>query len=280
MIIPGISTAMALLEETTAPYDLSILCKEELRLQLNEFPAVDRVSPVRRVQAQLSVEDYSQSIEIQGVFSSFLDLEFIAGGRFQDDTYMPFLVMNEAAAKGFTQKESEEPHKVDINTVLIMKGLGEEREVRITGIFRDGLETPVCYMSFSTASRNQEQPERLEYLLHLPHKGDAAKTANLLVKRHLNVQLDQNELQRWDLMKSQIWQYLITAATGLCCGYVMIWKQHTNDEEQEKEEYMGLLSCGFTKNELSRIVPIRIYILTAGCVLFAISIFMMYRCVN
>ena len=263
---------LALQKETTAPYDLSVMCKDEPRLQPSEFPGVDKMSPVRRIQAQLSVEDYSQSIEIQGVFSSFLELSFIEGGSFQDNTYMPFLVMNEAAAKAFTKENSDDVREVDTNTVLTMKGLGEAQQARVIGIYRDGSETPVCYMSYDTASRDQEAPEQLEYLFHLQHKGDAAKIAKLLSKRHLNAVLDQNELQRWELMRSQVWQYVITAAAGLCCGYVMIWKQHKNNVLQEKEEYMGMLASGLTMREIQGVFPLRIFLVSGVSILLAVCI--------
>ena len=271
MIFPGIGTARALGRETNAPYDLSVMCKEPPQFRLLDYPMVERMSPVKRVQAQLSVEDYSQSIEILGVFSNFLELDYLQGGSFQDSTYMPFLVMNEAAGKAFFKEKNEEKRTVDLDTRLTLKGLGEDQEALISGIFRDGQEKPVYYMSYDTASRNLPQSEELEYLLHLPHKGDCVKAAKLLSRQRLDAVLDQNEIQRWELMRSQTWQYLLTALAGLVCGYVMIWKQHQNDAEKEMEENMSLLAFGFTQHEVRRIFLVRGCFTTVLCLLMALS---------
>ena len=215
MIFPCVSTFLQVHRETSAPYDLSVTADPREMERLSEIEGVTKITPVCRIPAQLKTDTSSQSIEILGVFSSFLPMDFLEGGPFQDGTHTPFLVMNEAAAEAIGQGTP-----ISVDTKLSMN----DQEAFIAGIFRDHSEEPLCYMSYDTAIRGQAQEDQQEFLLTLEHKGDASGIVKHL--RYVSATMDGNELLRWNMMKTQILQYFVTVVLLLLSGAVMAYSQY------------------------------------------------------
>lgn len=276
-LFPCISTLLQVQKETGAAYDLSVTAEDaSFSLQeLSQVEGVRKATPVCRIQGTLSTGDYSQNLEILGVFSNFLNLDFIQGGVFQDNTYMPFLVMNEAAAKNFSLVEDASglpTTAVDIDTKLILKDEAGERDALIGGIFRDESDVPLCYMSYDTAKRALSPTEQTEFLLTLAHKGDSPKVAKELRRWKVQASLDENEILRWKLVKGQCYQLLGTALAGFLSAAVLIRKQHTLDTLKEQEEAAVLLSAGISARNLAWIYPLRILLAVLCSLVAAVSL--------
>ena len=245
MIFPCVSTFLQIYRETSVPYDLSVTADPRDMERLSEIEGVIKITPVCRIPAQLKTDTASQSIEILGVFSSFLPRSFLEGGPFQDGTHTPFLVMNEAATKAFrTEQGSTDP--ITLNTRLTLN----DQEALIAGILRDDSEQPLCYMSYDTARRGLEHEDQQEFLLTLEHKGDSPKIIS-----HLNgasAALDENEALRWNLMKRQCIQYFITAVLLLLTGAALIRKTSV------QKESAVLFSSGYQNQDLNRLSVLRV----------------------
>ena len=245
MIFPCVSTFFQVHRETSVPYDLSVTADPRDMERLSEIEGVTKITPVCRIPAQLKTDTASQSIEVLGVFSSFLPKDFLEGGPFQDDTHTPFLVMNEAAAKSF-RTEQGNATSITLNTRLTLN----DREALIAGILQNGSKQPICYMSYDTARRGQAQAEHQEFLLTLEHKGDAPEILEQLGSA--SASLDENRSLRWQLLQNQALQSLLTAVLSITCFLVLLRKQCPDVDCTQ------LLSCGFTEREVQRIRQLRL----------------------
>ena len=264
MIFPCVGTFLQVHRETSVPYDLSVSADPRDMERLSEIEGVTKITPVCRIPAQLKTDTASQSIEVLGVFSSFLPPDFLEGGPFQDGTHTPFLVMNEAAAKGM---ETGNPISLDTRLTL------NDQDAMIAGIFRDDREEPVCYMSYDTAIRGLEQEDQQEFILTLDRKGDIQKLGKTLTQWNLQTELDENLLLRWKLLGSQGLQLLTTACLSLLCGFGWIRRNSRKGEET------SLMSLGCTEGEIKRLGWLRVLDAVTLCAAAAAGLFLIIRAV-
>ena len=249
MIFPCVSTFLQVYRETSVPYDLSVTADPRDMERLSEIDGVTKITPVCRIPAQLKTDTASQSIEILGVFSSFLPRSFLEGGPFQDGTHTPFLVMNEAAAKSFrTEQGSAFPITLETRLTL------NDQKAIMAGIFRDDSEEPLCYMSYDTAIRGLKQADQQEFLLTLAHKGDAPHILRQLGSARSA--LDESQLLSWDLMKKQALFYFLMSCFSLLCASVEI--RRVTSSEYPQGEQTVILGCGFTRRDAKTLPILRI----------------------
>ena len=251
MIFPCVSTFFQVHRETSVPYDLSVTADPRDMERLSEIEGVIKITPVCRIPAQLKTDTASQSIEVLGVFSSFLPRDFLEGGPFQDDTHTPFLVMNEAAAKAFqTEQGSAASITLDTRPTL------NDQEALMAGILQDHSEEPLCYMSYDTAIRGQAQGEQQEFLLTLKHKGDIS---NVLKSAHqMGFSMDSQQDQSWNTMYQQSCHYGILSILGIMAAGILIRDKqilYSSIDEQERAMLCGL---GMTSKEIRTVNSIRI----------------------
>ena len=251
MIFPCVSTFLQVHRETSVPHDLSVTADPRDMERLSEIEGVTNITPVGRIPAKLQTDTASQSIEVLGVFSSFLPKDFLEGGPFQDDTHTPFLVINEAAAKSFrTEQGSAAPITLDTKLTL------NDQEALMAGILRDDSEQPLCYMSYDTAIRGQAQGEQQEFVLTLKHKGDIA---NVLKSAHqTGSPMESQQNQSWNTMYQQSCHYGILSILGIMAAGILIRDKqilYSSIDEQERAVLCGL---GITSKEVRTVNSIRI----------------------
>lgn len=71
---------------------------------LSQIEGVEAVSPILQLDFQAVYGEKTASFAVDAVYSSYLDLQLIDGVIFTDNTNMPYLLMNEAAAKAFSER--------------------------------------------------------------------------------------------------------------------------------------------------------------------------------
>ena len=265
MIFPCVSTFLQVHRETSVPFDLSVTADPRNMERLSDIEGVTKITPVCRISAQLKTDTASQSIEVLGVFSSFLPTDFLEGGPFQDDTHTPFLVINEAAAKSF-RTEQGNATSITLNTRLTLN----DQEALMAGIFRDGSEQPLCYMSYDTAIRGQAQEDQQEFLLTLEHKGDMIKVSEILTLWSIYGKIDVNEILQWHLPENQCLQFLMTAMITIFCAVSILRKQMHYLHNLFEQENTVCFSNGFSFNEIKTLHGCRLAfsILISFCVAF------------
>ena len=259
-----------LYEELSQPYILSGTVTGQADLErYGEVEAVDAVTPVLSFDTELSTKDASLSASVTAVTAEYLDLDFIQGNVFSDETNMPFLVLNRNAAEHFITEEETEA-SVSVGDDLTMTIQDGERSAIVCGIFEDGLEEPVVYMSYSLAARILPKSDNVRLLIRLSHAQDLEEGARELKKLDVSVSYEEDLPQSWRLNKQQIYQTALSALVLILCAAVQMGSRHRREMTEAAAERQALLCGGLTHRQLKQLVSLRTAFTGLACFLLAV----------
>lgn len=167
-------------QELDTPYVLTGTVTRQADLEKYlEVPSVEAVTPVLSFESKLTSKDTALSGTVTAVLADYLELSFTQGGVFPDDSNMPFLVLNQYAAQHFLDENKKEVTLAVNDTVSMTIG-EEEQSAILCGIFEDGLEQPVVYMSYTLAARELSKGENISLLLRLGKTEDLESSVKAL----------------------------------------------------------------------------------------------------
>lgn len=259
-------------QELNAPYVLpgSVTGQADLERYL-EVPAVEAVTPVLSFESKLVCKDAALSGTVTAVLADYLDLSISQGGPFPNDTNMPFVVLNEHASKNFLT-ESKSKVTLAVNDTLTMTIGEEEQSAILCGIFEDGLEQPVIYLSYPLAARIIPKGDGIDLLFRLGKTEDLESGAKALKKLGVSVSYDEALPERWLLTKQQIYQTFFSALVLLICSAVQMTEQHRREQSEALPEWHALALSGFVGKHLQLIFPLRTIFADLLSVLIAIAV--------
>lgn len=263
-----------LYEELSQPYILSGTAAGQADLErYGEVEAVEAVTPVLSFDTELSTKDASLSASVTAVTAEYLDLDFIQGNVFSNETNMPFLVLNRNAAEHFITEEETEA-SVSVGDDLTMTISDGERSAIVCGIFEDGLEEPVVYMSYSLAARILPKSDDVRLLIRLSHAQDLEEGARELKKLDLSLSYEEDLPQSWRLNKQQIYQTALSALVLILCAAVQMGSRHRREMTEAAAERQALLCGGLTHRQLKQLVSLRTLFAGLTCLLgvFALAV--------
>lgn len=235
------------------------------------IPGMEAVSPVVSFESMLSAKDATLSATVTAVLADYLDLSFIQGGVFPNDSNMPFLVLNEYAAKNFLD-ESKNKVTLTVNDTLSMTIGDEEQSAILCGIFEDGLEQPVAYMNYTLAARELPKGDNISLLLRLGKTEDLESGAKALKKLGVSVSYDEALPERWRLTKQQIYQTFVSALVLLICSAVQMTGQHRRELREALPEYQAMALGGLGDRQIRWIFPLRTLFSDLLCLLLALAV--------
>ncbi|MGM9601340.1 MAG: hypothetical protein ACI3W5_07125 [Faecousia sp.] len=236
-----------------------------------EIPSVEAATPVLSFESKLTAKDAALSGTVTAVLADYLDLSFTQGGPFPNDTNMPFVVLNEYASKNFLT-ESKSKVTLAVNDTLTMTIEGEEQSAILCGIFEDGLERPVIYMSYTLAARVIPKGDSIDLLFRLGKTEDLESGAKALKKLGVSVSYDEALPERWRLTKQQTYQTFLSALVLLICSAVQIAGQHKREQKEALSEWQALALCGSEERQLRWIFPLRTFFADLFCLLIAMAV--------
>ncbi len=257
LVFPGCRVWKDLWEEKQTPRALEVSTDRDM-VDLNvltNIEGVSRVTPVIRVEAELANEESKLDCQIQGVSASYQEVKFTQGGIFPDGSTMPFLVLNQAAAKAFTQEDGSNV-TIDAGTEITLTAEGSSQKAVICGIFQGGSETPTAYMSYETARKAYPQSGNTDLLLYLSHRGDSERVIKAVGKMGFTASVPENEAIRWELMEKQYSMLFLVSFTCIL-GSAML-TQECRKREDTSGEAAALLLSGMTAAEVNAIYPLRV----------------------
>lgn len=259
-------------QELDTPYVLpgSISGQADLEKYL-EVPSVAAATPVLSFSSELTAKDAALSGTVTAVLADYLDLSFNQGGPFPNDTNMPFLVLNEYASKNFLT-ESKSKVTLAVNDTLTMTIGEEEQSAILCGIFEDGLEQPVIYMSYPLAARIIPKGDGIDLLFRLGKTEDLESGTKALKKLGVSVSYDEALPERWQLTKQQIYQTFLSAIILLICSAVLITGQHRREQREAHSERQALALSGVEEQQLRWMFPLRIFFADLFFLLVAIAV--------
>lgn len=266
LIFLSCDTCQQIWKEKSVPYTLAAnVVREQIDLNtLLQVKGIQRVSPVLRLETDLSVEEYTLKCPIQAVYSRFLDLKFAEGVLFPDDSNMPYLVLNKAAAEAFATPKDEKT-TITANTEILMKSGELECKASVCGIFDDGSEIPAAFMSYDTAIKEFSQSASNELLLALENKGACADVVRAIRRQGLNASVDENEILRWELLGQQVWLLALMSLGFTVCAYCLNVQNIRYNQAIQHSEESALLLAGMTVPEARHIIYLRAAITEGAC---------------
>lgn len=259
-----------LYEELSSPYVLSGSVSGQAELEkYYEISSIDAATPVHNVNAALSSQESSLSTSITAVTSDYMDVAFSQGGAFPDESNMPFLVLNRYAAEHFTMQD-DTMTAVAVNDTVTMTIQEQEVSAVICGIFEDGLEQPVAYMSYTVASRMLPKEETIALLFRLKRTDDLEEAAKELDQLHVSVTYDPSLPERWQLTKQQIYQTALSALVLLLCSAVQMAGQNKREQQGALPQLQALCLCGLNPGQVGMLFVLRTLLTDLVC--FAVGI--------
>lgn len=264
-------------EELSSPYVLSGSVSGQAELEkYYEISSIDAATPVLNVDAGLSSQEAALSASMTAVTSDYLNVAFSLGGPFPDESNMPFLVLNRYAAEHFTTQD-DSVTSVDVNDTVVMTIQEQEVSAVICGIFEDGLEQPVVYMSYTVASRMLPKEETIDLLFRLKRTDDLEEAAKELGKLQVSVTYDHALPERWKLTKQQIYQTFLSALVLLLCSAVQMAGQNKRERHEALPQLQALCLCGLNQGQAGMLFVLRTLFTELTCFAVGITVAMILQ---
>lgn len=257
-LFPACQSFQQIQAEKDTPYELTATT-DSSNVDLNtlmQIEGVERISPVVNLNATLSLNEYKLDCEIRAVYSSFLSLKFTQGTMYPDSSNMPYLILNEPAAKAFSYEY--QTITVTPEDTVMMNANGTDRKAVICGIFDDGSETPTVYMSFDAAQKEYGISGQTELVFLLNNMGSAEDVVSALQRRNIYASFDSNLTLAWELLRKQCWQTALLSIGLLACAAVLIREKWSTEVSNTRSETAMLLLSGMTADAIGSIYPLRI----------------------
>ena len=274
-LFPAGKTFQQIHTEKNTPYELTATT-DSSNIDLNtlmQIEGVERISPVINMNANLSLEEYALDCEIRAVYSSFLSLKFTQGTMYPDSSNMPYLILNEPAAKAFTHEY--QTITVTPEQTVIMNANGAERKAIICGIFNDGSEIPAVYMSYNTAQKEYVTSGQTELVFLLSNMGSAEDVVFALEQNNIYASFDPNLTLAWELLQKQCWQTTLLSVALLACAVVLIREKRATEIARTQSETNMLLLNGMTADAVKLIFPLRMILAGVICTLIVALVAML-----
>lgn len=268
-IFPACQTFQQIQTEKNTPYELTATT-DNSNIDLNtlmQIEGVERISPVVNLNATLSMNEYNLDCEIRAVYSSFLNLKFTQGTMYPDSSNMPYLVLNKAAAKAFSNEN--QTVTVSLEDTVTMSANGTERKASICGIFDDGSETPTVYMSYDATQKENGASGQTELVFLLNNMGSAGDVVSALQRQNIYASFDPNLTLAWEFLLQQCWQTALLSISLLACAVAFIWEKRSAEIVKTRSETEMLLLTGMTSEAVDRIFSLRI---TYTCILCVLAV--------
>lgn len=266
-LFPVCQTFQQIQTEKNTPYELTATT-DNSNIDLNtlmQIEGVERISPVVNLNATLSLNEYKLDCEIRAVYSSFLSLKFSQGTMYPDSSNMPYLVLNKAAAKSFSQEH--QTITASPEDTVMMNVNGADRKAIVCGIFDDGSEIPTVYMSYDVAQKEYGHNGQTELIFLLENKGAAENVVSALQRHNIYGNFDPSITFAWELLQEQCIQTILLSIGLLACATALIREKRSAEITKCRPEMTMLLLSGITAATAGDIYPLRIVLTGASCIL-------------
>ena len=264
LLFNGLGHFQVLQTERRLPCSIEVSGYADLQ-QLHDLPGVAAVTPLGILSGTLEHQGGQMEVQTACIWPGFLPAELKEGTVFAENTYVPQLVLNEAAATSFFNDETMlKTEPVTAGTELLLNG----EPALVCGILSDGEELPRCYMSYTTGRRLEASESG--YMLRLFHSGDYEKIEKILQEKGLRAAFDQELLMHWKVEKLQILYGLLSSCLSFICAALLLRNRKKLTAQKDYEETLAFLASGFSRKEMALLGKIRLALTVAGCAVTAL----------
>ena len=96
-------------QEKSLPYELNVIpgtinLSDSAIVEISDIPDVTAATLVLQIPANVQIGEYDAQLTLSGIDAAYLNEAFSQGGVFTDNSVMPYIVLNKAACKLFTEE--------------------------------------------------------------------------------------------------------------------------------------------------------------------------------
>jgi hypothetical protein len=284
---------------TIVQYEKSLPCELAVSVQgsaglsdsmiakLSDIPGVTAVTPLLQVPVTVNSGVYTAQLALTGIDAAYLEDPFTKGGVFPDSSVMPYIILNEAACRQFSNGK-EESDTMETGTTITLSNINwlnadfsvqvgdGARPVisKVCGVLagQEGQE-PAAYISLSTAKALlKSSGQRTAYVaakvraVNIGYADSVSKTIAALGFTIGNINEEQQS--RWDTQTKEMGYLIVTGLFSLLCSLFLISAGRRISLLEQKESWTMLRWLGLKERDISRL-----FILQAGMIsLFGVAI--------
>ena len=257
----GIFMSANMLDEKSEPYELQAAAEaidDETLSEIAGFEDVINVTPILDVPYTLTLNNTALEAPMQGLHAGYIEYPFLYGTEFESSSVMPYVILNEAAAKELTGDDEELTLPALVSRQVLLKSETGTVTAKISGVFEDEEETPKAYISLPSAENLLLQggvtPVYSMVYVQCLNAGKTESVTNFLSERGLMVQNINTELEtKWEIDTVHITHLLITAAVAIFSAALVLHERKKTDTLYNGEEHDALLSLGIPASGLRKL---------------------------
>lgn len=223
-------------QEKALPYELVIasgsnsgVLTDTIIAEVSEIEGVFEYTPILQIPAHIETGVYSAQLTLIGINAAYLKESVSQGSIFPDSSVMPYIVLNEAALKQFSEddeKADKEAPEIDwLNASFSIRADEESRKItsKVCGILlgdeMEDEQEPAAYISLSVAKELlQKFGQGTDYMaahVRVVNIGQAENVSKSLTGLGVSVINSNEELQlEWDAeSKEMVYLFVIGALT-------------------------------------------------------------------
>lgn len=268
LLFPVWNTLLIIQAERNTPFEVmaTVSADTDLRI-LNEMEQIAGFTPVADSTAEVEWNGHTLTTSLRAVQGDYLNLDFTAGMMYPDSSNMPYVVINQAAAKSFSQDEQIGSSPVGAGVSLTVDGVTVR--ANICGIFTDDSQTPQAYLSYALAREKFFRSGETTVLIRMTGGIVDEKTVSALRRAGLNVSVDEIKTIEWEYRNRQLWQEAALCLCVLISAILLLKDNRKLNRKSETEQRKMLQMSGFRETETRNLDILQIVVAVGACLLAA-----------
>ena len=286
-------------DEMSLPYELEVMAQGNAVISESMLAEIEKTEDVTAVTALLSVPVTVQTgtqkaeLTLTGMDAGYMEDELKEGANYTDEGVMPYIVINEAALKKFTDslsswQQTEEMQTEDTQTDWLSASyalqMGDSRPIvaKVCGILPSEKDaSPEAYISLSAAKQLlQKSGQKAAYTavkVRVTNIGCAPEVSRGISAHGLSVANSGAELEAgWDADMKEMGYLLAFGLFGLVCAAVLMTAWRRLALTTQRRAYEALLWMGLSAKQISMLFVFQALVLslvgTAVGILVALSL--------
>jgi hypothetical protein len=269
-------------EEKAQPYEIVVSAQEDKVLTDSDVAELSKIEDVLAATAILEAPvivgsgDSSAALTLTGMDSAFIKGDYEEGGAYPPDTVMPYIVLNEAARKAFSDGSSDasvtDAPKIDWLGASFWVQSGEGMKpvtAKVCGILAkdEEEEEPAAYISIKSAKALMKQSgSSTGYgslrvrVTDIGHTDSVAKAIAVLGLMPLDSTKDLQTV--WDMETMEMTYLLVLGGFCLICAATLAAVHRSALLWQDKKALEALFWLGMNNRDVSRLFTLHALVIS------------------
>ena len=259
-------------QEKALPFEMVVLAQQTgdlsdaAAVEISQIQDVVAATPVLQAPVSLAAGGYTAELTLTAMLSVYIEDAFANGAVYPNDSVMPYIVLNEAACKLFSNgKDTKTADAPDIDwlneSFSVQLGEGSKAvTARVCGILSGDAETdntqePAAYISLPVAKKllreNGQSADYSEIKARVTNIGQAQSVSREIAVLGLSVLDSTGELQAgWDIKQKEMGYLLVTGFFSLVCAAVLFKAFRKIELLERKKAWDMLIKLGIKQRSI------------------------------